>query len=290
MEQMDAEAPAAAELLRLMAFLAPEPVARDWLSEGAEHLPEILYELVTDQLAWNRSLRTFRRYGLVEVNEGALVMHRLVQAVTRDRLAANERQAWATAAVQVVDAAYPEDAYRPREIRIWERCAALLGHAAVATDHAEALCVVPEVTASLLSNLASYHHSQGRYEDALPFFKRALTISEATLGDNHPTVATWLNNIAGLYRDQGRYEEAEPLYLRALTIDEATLGDNHPEVAISLNNLAGLYEEQGRYEEAEPLYIRCLAILDATLGPDHPNKQIGHRNYERFLQQRDAAS
>lgn len=99
MEQMEAEAPAAAELLRLMAFLAPEPVARDWLSEGAEHLPEVLRELVTDQLAWNRSLRVFRRYGLVEVNEGTLVMHRLVQAVARDRLAAAEQQAWAAAAV-----------------------------------------------------------------------------------------------------------------------------------------------------------------------------------------------
>lgn len=69
MEQMESEAPAAAAMLQLMAFMAPEPVARDWLSEGTEHLPEGLCEMVTDPLAWSRSLRSFRRYGLVEVTE-----------------------------------------------------------------------------------------------------------------------------------------------------------------------------------------------------------------------------
>ena len=80
MEQMRQEAPAAAELLNLLAFLAPEPVAHDWLNEAASSLPEGLPEQVTDQLAWNRGLRAFRRYGLVEVSEAGLTVHRLVQA------------------------------------------------------------------------------------------------------------------------------------------------------------------------------------------------------------------
>lgn len=228
MKQMEAEAPAAAKLLRLMAFLAPEPVARDWLSEGAEHLSEAPRELVTDQLAWNRSLRVFRRYGPVEVNEGALVMHRLVQVVTRDRLSADERQAWA-AAVQAIDAAYPDETYSPEDISDWSRCAALLEHAITIADYTSALSVAPEA-GNLLSQIGSYYFSQGRYEEALPVSTRALKIDEAALGD------------------------------------------------------------QGRFNEAEPLYQGCLAILDATLGPHHPNTQQVRRNYDRFLQQRDAAS
>ncbi len=270
MEEIAKEMPEAADLMYLLAYFASEPIPRTLLEKGAEHLPERLRSLVTEPLDWQESQRVFRRYDLIEVTDAGLLVHRLVQAVTRDRLAADERQAWVVAAVRVVDAAYPADSYSPRDIRTWERCAALLGHAAVATDHAEALCVVPEATARLLSKLDSYHHSQGRYEDALSFSKRALTIDEATLGDQHPTVATNLNNLAELYRTQGRYEEAEPLYLRALTISEATLGENHPTVAANLNNLAGLYRAQGRYEKAEPLYLRALTISEATLRENHP--------------------
>lgn len=41
MEALSEEVPEAADLLHLLAFLAPESVARDWLSEGTEHLREV---------------------------------------------------------------------------------------------------------------------------------------------------------------------------------------------------------------------------------------------------------
>lgn len=153
MNALAEEVPAAAELLRLMAFLAPEPVARDWLIEGAEHLPEGLRELVTNQLAWNRGLAAFRRYGLVEVAEAGLLVHRLVQAVTRDQLTVADRQLWGGAAVQVMQATYPRDGYRPNNISVWVKCAALLSHGVVTADHAEELTVAPEETSELLDGV-----------------------------------------------------------------------------------------------------------------------------------------
>ena len=97
----------------------------------------------------------------------------------------------------------------------------------------------------------------GRYEQAIPFWRKVLELGEQEFGPDHPTTAIFLNNLAELYRAQGRYEAAEPLYKRALAIKENALGPDHPNVATNLNNLAGLYYAQGRYEAAES-YTRKL--------------------------------
>ena len=44
--------------------------------------------------------------------------------------------------------------------------------------------------------------NQGKYDDAEPLCKRALTIREETLGPRHPDVASSLNNLAGLLKSQ----------------------------------------------------------------------------------------
>ena len=46
--------------------------------------------------------------------------------------------------------------------------------------------------------------------------RRALEISEASLGPKHPKVANQLNNLAGLLYDTNRLAEAEVLYRRVL--------------------------------------------------------------------------
>lgn len=66
--------------------------------------------------------------------------------------------------------------------------------------------------------LAAVYHAQGQYASAEPHYRRALAVSEKTLGQNHPEVASILNSLAELYSAQGRYTAAEPLYRRALEI------------------------------------------------------------------------
>ena len=112
--------------------------------------------------------------------------------------------------------------------------------------------------------------AQGRYEQAIPFAKKTLSLGEQKFGHHHPTTAIFVNNLAQVYSAQGRYNEAEPLYERSLAIRETALGPEHPDVATSLNNLALLYQTQGRYTEAEPLYQRSLAILEKVFGPQRP--------------------
>ncbi len=68
---------------------------------------------------------------------------------------------------------------------------------------------LPDV-ARILSNLAELDRVRGRYAEAEPLYKRALTIWEKAVGADSPDVALGLNNLAALYDAQGRYAEAEP--------------------------------------------------------------------------------
>ena len=118
----------------------------------------------------------------------------------------------------------------------------------------------------------------GQYEQAIPFWRKALELGESELGANHLTTSALLDALAQTYLLQGRYTEAEPFFVRALSIREKALGAEHPDVAVSLNNLVELYRAQGRYADAEPLYKRSLAILEKTIGPEHPSVAMSLNN------------
>ena len=97
----------------------------------------------------------------------------------------------------------------------------------------------------------------GRYEQAIPYYRKALELGEQEFGLDHPTTATLLNNLAALYQAQGRYGDAEPLYKRFLAIVEKALGPDHPHVATSF---AALLRETGRATEATEMEARAKAI------------------------------
>jgi tetratricopeptide (TPR) repeat protein/cellulose biosynthesis protein BcsQ len=262
--------PATIDLLRLCAFLAPDAIPNALLRGNPLTLPEALGTVVADDLQWDEALVALRRYALIEVGEETLFIHRLVQAVTRDRLSADERTRWAVVAAKLVMEAFPEDD-SPLDPRTWPTYARLLPHALAVVSHNEGENAAPEATARLLNHIGLYLEARAQYAEAGPLYQRALALRERVLGPEHPDVAASLNNLAVLYHAQGRYAEAEPLYQRALVISEAMLGPEHPDTAWSLNNLAELYRAQGRYSDAEPLCQRALALRERVLGPEHPD-------------------
>ena len=95
-------------MLELCAFLAPEDIPRTLPGEHAEVLPEGLQELAEDELAYNEALGVLGDYSLATVTPTALGLHRLVQAVIRARLDGQEA-GWAQVAVELLDAAFPND-------------------------------------------------------------------------------------------------------------------------------------------------------------------------------------
>jgi Tfp pilus assembly protein PilF len=321
-EKVAAHSPAAADLIRLCAFLSPDGI------------PE---EIVTaDDAAANNKLNFARmigeacRFSLLhrDAANRTLDIHRLLQIVIKAGMSKADQRNWAERAVRATAKAFPAVEYAN-----WALCRKLIAHAqtcaslieewdfgfAKAADllnlagrylteralftEAEPLyqrslaiwekALGPEHrdVATGLNNLAELYRSQGKYAEAEPLYQRSLAIMEKALGPEHPAVATSLNNLALLYDNQGKFAEAEPLHQRSLAIWEKALGPEHPDVAQSLNNLASHYDDQGKYAEAEPLYQRSLAIREGALGPEHPdvatslnNLALLYHNQEQYVE------
>eukprot|EP01137_Pigoraptor_chileana_P013049 Opistho-2@4527 len=72
----------------------------------------------------------------------------------------------------------------------------------------------------------------GNYDKALSAYESNLAREEASLGPDHPDVATTLCDIGGVYRDgYTNYPLALRMYERALAIRVKAFGPVHPDVA-----------------------------------------------------------
>ena len=84
--------PEAVDLLRLFAFLAPDSIPRSLLVEGAPDLPEPLSSALQNSIKLNDVVAALRRYSLISITDDTLSVHRLVQAVTLDRLGEDKKK------------------------------------------------------------------------------------------------------------------------------------------------------------------------------------------------------
>jgi tetratricopeptide (TPR) repeat protein len=282
-EKVQQANPAAADLLRLFSFLAPDVIQEEIITKGASELGSNLQPVAADPIKLNEAIGTLLTYSLVRRNpDHTLSIQRLVQVVLKQGMKKSVQRLWAERAIRAVNQAFPEVDYEN-----WLRCQEYIPQVLICDALIEQWDMSILEAAQLLDDAGYYLYKSANYEEAEPLLQRALVIREHVLGSDHPDTALSLNNLALLYHNQGKYEQAEPLYQRALTIDEKAYGSDHSEVATDLNNLALLYASQGKYEEAEPLYQRSLAIYEHVLGPDHPdmagslNNLAGLYRYQR---------
>ncbi len=262
----------AKRLLEVLAWLAPDPIPL-FLFEAAP-----LAKVIADPRS---VLATLRRFSLARFDAAgdAVLVHRLVQEITRGRIPEAERTATLRIALEVVDAVAPAD---PADVRDWGAWTPLSPHADAISRSADAEGLA-EPTAPLMSDVGVYRKSRGQFDAAELLHRRALAIDEASYGPDHPDVARGLNNLAELLLATNRFAEAEPLLRRALAIDEASYGPAHPTVARDLNNLALLLQDTNRLAEAEPLFRRALAIFEASCGPEDPDVAIYLNNLAELL-------
>ncbi len=260
--------PEAAALLNLSAFLAPDAIPRELVVEGAEGLPEPLAATAADPLALGEAVASLRRYSLLEVADDGWSVHRLVQAVARDRLAEEAKSTWAEAAVRLVNNSFPGDVSTNPEA--WPTCALLLPHALAAACHAEALAMAAEAAGRLLNQVGLYLRGRAEFAEAKSAMERALAIDEKALGPDHPEVATDINNLGLVLQHLGDLAGARQHFQRALAIDEKAYGPDHPTVAIYVNNLGSVLHNLGDLAGARTHLVRALAIGEKAYGPDHP--------------------
>ncbi|HLZ64194.1 MAG TPA: FxSxx-COOH system tetratricopeptide repeat protein [Ktedonosporobacter sp.] len=263
--------PAVWDLLHVCALLSADAIPEELFCQGGKYLGTPLQAICSDPLEWDRLVSVACSYSLLsrQPEEQTLSMHRLVQAVLLDSMTQGEREIWVRRAIEALDAVFPAEIFY-RASDLWKQGERFLSHALLCL-HQAGKASSSLVLASLAHKVAGYLGDHGRYPEADPLFRRALSIREQALGPDHPIVAHTLHDLANLSRAQGKYQEADLLYQRALSIREQALGPDHPLVATTLTNLAILSWKRGKYEQVEALAQRSLSIAEPALGPDHPD-------------------
>lgn len=104
--------PAAAELLRLCAFLAPEAIPDEMLTQGASALGPVLGPVVANPVALDQSIRLLRTYSLLhreadrEADLTKLSIHRVLQQILLDEMDESAQRLWAERAIRALALAF----------------------------------------------------------------------------------------------------------------------------------------------------------------------------------------
>jgi tetratricopeptide (TPR) repeat protein len=265
---VEQQSPAAADLLRLCAFLHPDAIPEEIVMKGAAYLGPHLSPVAEDPFILDEAIMVLGAYSLIrrDVRDSMLNIHKLVQGVLRDSMNETAQDIWTQRVVRAVHAAFPVV-----DFTTWSQCEQYLPHALACAALIEQRHLTLSEAASLLSITGEYLHARARYSEAEPLLEQVLAICERQLGAEHAGTVGSLNNLAALYLDQGKYGQAELLFERAVAICGQQFGPEHPDIASSLNGIAATYFSQGKYEQAEPLYERALAMQEQFLGVEHPD-------------------
>jgi len=266
-EQVRKESPEAADLIKLLAFFAPDDIPREILCDGASQLPEPLAGAVCDRLGLDDILAILRGYSLADVQPEGLSVHRLVQAVTRDLISDEEKGTWAEAAVKLLSAIYP---FHQHDLATWRLSERLLPHGIAAADHADKLSAAGPETALVLKHIGTHLLWVASLHEARRALERALNIAEAVFGPDHINVAFVLNQLGAVHRDLADYQGAKAFCERALSIFKATCGTDHPNVGGELANFASMVHHTGDLQGARKIFDQALSISEEGLGPSHP--------------------
>ncbi len=303
-DRLDGEDIAAAQLASVCAFLAAEPIPDDLFISAAAALPDELAARAADPLAWRQVLAVLARQSLARIDQRGLVMHRLTQAILRDRLTVEQAAATRDCTEAILAAADPGD---PPSPVTWPRWALLMPHV-LAADLADSpvlrsmarnacwylLARGDTRTAHLLAADLRQHwrdqlgddhehtlkaatflawalRAMGRYTEARELDEDTLARSRQVLGEDNPATLSAAHGLAIDLTCLGEHQAARELDEDTLARSRRVLGEDHPRTLQSASNLALDLSNLGEYQAARELDEDTLARYRRVLGEDHPD-------------------
>jgi hypothetical protein len=272
---LDGDAPAAAALLRALAFLGPEPVPFSLLLAApkatearvmkgaatetpAVHLPEAaaaLASLLGDPIASGDAIIRLRSRGLVAWAGGDReVVPPPARAAVRASLV--ESSDWQQAAAALVDAAIPAD---PRDPKAWPAFAALLPHARAALA----------TTSDAMGRVARYVDESGDYRAARDLWSLIADAHTAADGPEHPRTLVARCQHARCTGAAGDAVTARDALAALLPPAEDVLGPDAPDTLAARHELAAMTGFAGDPFTAREQLLMLVPAVERLLGLDH---------------------
>ncbi|MFE0652040.1 FxSxx-COOH system tetratricopeptide repeat protein [Streptomyces sp. NPDC059534] len=323
MRSLAEQTPGALELLRLLAFFGPEPVALGFLHDARMlPLPPALMRLARDPLARGRTIRAINQYSLLTVDNvaGTVQMHRLVRAVLQDELSETEQSDMRHLVHQVIAAHDPGDTQRPEHWRNYTdilphleptglltcedrhirdtgvnlissllsrgvlRGAAQLGER-ISTEWRTFLGADDLQTLWAMRYRASAHWQLAEFATSRPLNEEVLRRLRDTVGDDHEYTLTAAGALAADLRTAGRFTDALALDEDAYRRSVNVYGADDPFALRAGHNYAVSLRVNGRYAEALDLDRRVFRERLTVLGATAHSTLFSVNNVARDLRE-----
>ena len=254
--------PAAAELASLCAFLAPEPVPEYLFTGAAGVLPGELAARAADPLAWRQTLAHLSRQSLARIDHRGLQMHRLTQAILRDRLTPARAAATRQCTEAILAAGDPGD---PPDPGTWARWAQLVPHVLAADLAATDSPALRE----LVRRVCWYLIERGDARTPRDLIGSLRQQWRDRLGEDHQHTLMTAHYLAWALLELGHYAESRDLNQDTLARRQRVLGDDHPDTLNSAHNLAMDLRMLGDARAARDLDHDTLDRYRRSQGQDH---------------------
>lgn len=288
-QQVEAANPAAADLLRLCAFLQPDSIPEALLQEGAKYWPSLLQQEAGDLLRFNQMVEDLLIFSLIKrlTEDHRFGIHRLVQAILQDAMSQEGRQQWTERVVRALEHVFPVDS---QSMERWDWCEQLVSHVTHLTE-APGFSGDPLVLASLWYKTARFLHYRSSYAEAEALHQRVLTLREQQEDLAHETLLEPLIGLVEATWYLGKLEAATHYAQRAMTILERVQGTRRFALIKPLNILAHVARSRGQVDEAERLLVNALTIWvqfthqELTGIPSAPEQEEERPDRAALLQQ-----
>jgi tetratricopeptide (TPR) repeat protein len=260
-----ADDPLAGQVLRILAWYAPDGIPRSIL-DGLAEAP-----------ALTRAIGRLATYSMLTVGGTDLAVHRLVQAVARTPAAGHHHrdpqaveeardQAIRQLAAALPDQQAPTDWMLPTDWPAWR----------ILLPHVDSLAsrIPPdadtEAMVDILCQASMSLAGQGQFGQAAEYLQRALTYQERIEGSDHPGTMSTRTNLASVYQRSGNLGPVIPLLEQTLADSERVQGSDHPETLLVRSKLGCAYNvEAGDQGRAILMLRQVLADSERLLGSDH---------------------
>ena len=256
--------PAAAELASVCAFLAPEPIPESLFTSAVGVLPSGLAARAADPLAWRQTLAHLTRQSLARIDHRGLQMHRLTQAILRERLTPAQAAATRNYAEALLAASDPGDPPNPVTWPQWARLTPHVLAADLAATDSPAL-------RELARHTCWYLIERGDIRTAHELASGLRQQWRDRLGEDHEHTLTAAHYLAWTLLEMGRYAESRDLNQDTLARRCRVLGEDHPDTLNSAHNLAISLRKLGDVQAARDLDQDTLDRHRRVSGQDHPS-------------------
>lgn len=324
-DRLRRDRPAAVRLLELCSCFGPDPISMSLLY-GDETLAHLIpYDpALQEKMVLGRIIREVARYALARVDQSrsSIQVHRLVQAVVRDSLTAEQLEETRHVVHRILVGGRPRqgDVYNPDN---WVRYNEIWPH----LGPSDAWECVEEPVRALLVERVRYMYRRGEYRDGLAYAQQLEQGWTEIRGPDDRQLLYLRFNAANIIRARGDYGAALEIdrdvharqtaafgaeyvhtlmtagslvadlcalgnVTEAMTLARSThenlveqFGEDYPQTLLAANNLALSLRIAGDFAEARRIDGRTHALLLQVSGEDHPQTLLSALNLARDLRE-----